>query len=42
MIYDIQGRRSLAVDVMRRALAVHPFLVEKARFPELDVNRTRA
>ena len=41
VIYRSQGKQTLAVKDMAAALAVHPFLVERALFPELldDVTR---
>ena len=41
VIYDSQGRRDLAVKDMAAALAIHPFLVERAMFPELLEDVTR-
>lgn len=35
-IYVNQGRRDLALEDMATALAIHPFLVERALFPELE------
>ena len=41
VIYRSQGKQTLAVKDMAAALALHPFLVERALFPELldDVTR---
>ena len=41
MIYRAQGKQALAIKDMAAALALHPFLVERALFPELldDVTR---
>ena len=41
LIYRSQGKQALAVKDMAAALAIHPFLAEKALFPELldDVTR---
>lgn len=36
LIFNRQGRRNLAVEAMRKALAIHPFLVEKSEYPELN------
>lgn len=41
VIYDSQGKRDLAVRDMAAALAIHPFLVERAMFPELLEDVTR-
>ena len=41
VIYKLQGKQALAVKDMAAALAIHPFLAERAMFPELldDVTR---
>jgi tetratricopeptide (TPR) repeat protein len=36
VIYKNQGKNELALQDMIAALAIHPFLVERALFPELD------
>ena len=36
VIYKTQGKQALAVKDMAAALAIHPFLAERALFPELD------
>lgn len=41
VIYKNQGKQALAVRDMAAALAIHPFLVERAMFPELLEDVTR-
>ncbi|WP_052950597.1 tetratricopeptide repeat protein [Devosia limi] len=41
MIYRSQGKQALALRDMAAALAIHPFLVERALFPELLDGVTR-
>ena len=36
VIYKTQGKQALALKDMMAALAIHPFLAERALFPELD------
>lgn len=36
VIYKTQGKQALAVKDMAAALAIHPFLAERALFPELE------
>lgn len=42
VIYKSLGEQSLAIEAMTRALAIHPFLVERSLFPELLEEITRA
>lgn len=41
VIYKSQGEQALAIQDMIRAMAIHPFLVERALFPELMEEITR-
>lgn len=42
MIYKNQGKDDLALEAMAAALAIHPFLAERALFPELLEELVRA
>ena len=35
LIYQAQGKRELALEAITEALDIHPFLAERALFPEL-------